>query len=332
VLGEGLGQPSEPQPQSLTAPPSHEEQVTIVASQPQKTYTHRQTKRGRDTKIHQSSGPPKKVGDEVVYTGDHDRVVRAATTATSLEAEQESGNINKTRSTATLNELFIHGTGLCSGPKCQDTTLGDVDAQTSMKHQDDLIDFVPPTPNDLPLLRGQTPRNDEARPNITEVMAIHTQLSNRVLALEQSKTAQDLVIKKLQKKVNRLEKKQRARTLGMNLFKIGDTVNAAGTVNTSTTRVSTTSASVTTIGVSISTAEPRTPPTTLTTIFKDEDLTIAQTLVKMRSKKAKEKGVVFEDVEESARSTKILPTIDSKDKGKGIMQEPKKPPKNSKMA
>nr|GFA58382.1 hypothetical protein [Tanacetum cinerariifolium] len=333
--GEGSGQPSEPQPQSSTAPPSHEEQVTIVASQPQKTHTHRQTKRGRDTKIHQSSGPPKKVGDEVVYTGDHNRVVRAATTATSLKAEQESGNINKTRSTTTLNELFLQGTGLGSGPKCQDTTLGDVDAQTredSMKHQDDLTDFVPPTPNDLPLLRGQTPRNDEARPNITEVMAIYTQLSNRVLALEQSKTAQDLVIKKLQKKVKRLEKKQRARTLGMNLFKIGDTVNAAGIVNTSTTGVSTASASVTTIGVSISTAEPRTPPTTLTTVFKDEDLTIAQTLVKMRSKKAKEKGVAFEDVEESARSTKILPTIDSKDKGKGIMQEPEKPPKNSKIA
>nr|GFC31377.1 hypothetical protein [Tanacetum cinerariifolium] len=44
------------------------------------------------------------VGDEAVYTGDDDRVVRAATTAASLEAEQESGNINKTQSTATLNE------------------------------------------------------------------------------------------------------------------------------------------------------------------------------------------------------------------------------------
>ncbi|GKD41078.1 hypothetical protein Tco_1261285, partial [Tanacetum coccineum] len=182
-----------------------------------------QAKRGRDTEIPQSSGPPKKVGDEAVYTGEDDRVVRAATLATSLEVEQESG----------------------SGPRCQDTTLGDANAQTrfetaskqsydpplsevntsgsredSMEHQDDLADFVPPTPHDSPLLGGNTPRSDEGRPNINELMAIYTKLSNRVLALETSKTAQDLVNKKLKKKVKRLEKKERARTPGMKLFKI----------------------------------------------------------------------------------------------------------------
>ncbi|GJW62702.1 hypothetical protein Tco_0112037 [Tanacetum coccineum] len=87
VEGEGSGQPSELQPPSSTAPPSLEEQVTTIASQPQKTYTPRRAKRGQDTKIPQSSGPPKKVGDEAVYTGEDDRVVRVATTATSLEAE-----------------------------------------------------------------------------------------------------------------------------------------------------------------------------------------------------------------------------------------------------
>ncbi|GKG63564.1 hypothetical protein Tco_0643112, partial [Tanacetum coccineum] len=46
------------------------------------------------------------------------------------------------------------------------------------------------------------------------------------------------------------------------------------------------SAPITTVGVSISTVEPSTPPTT-TTIMEDEDLTIAQTLIKMRSKKSK---------------------------------------------
>ncbi|GJV18123.1 hypothetical protein Tco_1363446, partial [Tanacetum coccineum] len=200
--------------------------------------------------------------------------------------------------------------------------------------QDDFIDFVPPTPHDSPILVGHTPRSDEGRTNINELMAICTNLSNKVLALETSKTAQDLVINKLKKKVKRLEKKQRARTPGMKLFKIGtsrrksldkenvskqgrnlktrpmfeegdfdddiddmvneamenvegDTVNAAGAVNTATTGVSAASASVTTAGVSISTAEPRTPPTTTTTAFEDEDLTIAQTLIKMRSEKAK---------------------------------------------
>ncbi|GJW29496.1 putative ribonuclease H-like domain-containing protein [Tanacetum coccineum] len=289
VEGEGSGQPSEPQPPSSTAPPSLEEQVTTVASQPQKTHTPRRAKKGQDTKIPQSSGPPKKVGDEAIYTREDDRVVRAVTTATSLE-----------------------GTGSGSGPRCQDTTLGDTDAQTrfetaskkshnpplsevntsgseedSMEHQDDLTDFVPPTPHDSPLSRGHTPGSYEGRPNINELMAICTQLSNRVLALEHSKTAQDLVIKKLQKS-QKIGKALRARTLEMKLFKIegdfddefddnveGDTINIGGAVSTATTGVSAASASVTTAGVSISIAEPRTPPTTTTTSFEDEYLTIA---------------------------------------------------------
>ncbi|GKE58972.1 hypothetical protein Tco_1498157 [Tanacetum coccineum] len=67
--------------------------------------------------------------------------------------------------------------------------------------QDDLTDLVPPTPYDSPLLGGHTPGSNEGRPNINELMAICTNLSNRVLALEQSKTAQDLVIRKLKKEI-----------------------------------------------------------------------------------------------------------------------------------
>ncbi|GKC92944.1 putative ribonuclease H-like domain-containing protein [Tanacetum coccineum] len=53
----------------------------------------RHVKRGRDTKIPQSSGPPVKVGDEAVHNELANRMERAATTASSLEAEQDSGNI-----------------------------------------------------------------------------------------------------------------------------------------------------------------------------------------------------------------------------------------------
>ncbi|GKA35254.1 hypothetical protein Tco_0721745, partial [Tanacetum coccineum] len=45
---------------------------------------------------------------------------------------------------------------------------------------------------------------------------------------------------------------------------------------------------ITTSIVNITTAEPTTPPTTTTTVFKDKDLTIAQTLVKMTSEKSKD--------------------------------------------
>ncbi|GKE23874.1 hypothetical protein Tco_1435386, partial [Tanacetum coccineum] len=49
------------------------------------------------------------VSDKAVHNELGDRMERAATTASSLEAEQDSG----------------------SGPRCQDTILGDVGAQTS---------------------------------------------------------------------------------------------------------------------------------------------------------------------------------------------------------
>nr|GEU65870.1 hypothetical protein [Tanacetum cinerariifolium] len=71
--------------------------------------------------------------------------------------------------------------------------------------------------NESPLLGVNTPRCDEDSIELKELMVLCSKLSNRVLSLEQSKTAQDLVIKKLQKKVKRIE-----RTPGMSLFKIGN--------------------------------------------------------------------------------------------------------------
>ncbi|GKD80567.1 hypothetical protein Tco_1347406, partial [Tanacetum coccineum] len=44
----------------------------------------------KDTQIPQSSGPTEHVADEAVYKELDDSLVRAATTASSLEAEQDS--------------------------------------------------------------------------------------------------------------------------------------------------------------------------------------------------------------------------------------------------
>ncbi|GKG57154.1 hypothetical protein Tco_0584580, partial [Tanacetum coccineum] len=48
--------------------------------------TPRQIKKGRDTKIPQSSGPSEKVGDEAVHKKLDDRMEMVAITASSLEA------------------------------------------------------------------------------------------------------------------------------------------------------------------------------------------------------------------------------------------------------
>ncbi|GJW09871.1 putative ribonuclease H-like domain-containing protein [Tanacetum coccineum] len=84
--------------------------------------------------------------------------------------------------------------------------------------------------------------------------------------------------------------------------------------------VTTVSAPITTVGVSVSTAKPSTPPTIPATVFEDEDLTIAQTLMKMKSEKSKEK-------ESKEKGVSIPPQqqLDPKDKGKGKMVEQEKP-------
>ncbi|GJW24490.1 putative ribonuclease H-like domain-containing protein [Tanacetum coccineum] len=69
------------------------------------------------------------IASETVIKEWEDRMERAATTASSLEAEQDSANINKTQSMATLNESLSQETDSGSGPRCQDTILGGAEAQ-----------------------------------------------------------------------------------------------------------------------------------------------------------------------------------------------------------
>ncbi|GJR33786.1 hypothetical protein Tco_1209470 [Tanacetum coccineum] len=83
----------------------------------------------RDLKLEDEEG----VDYEAVYKELGDSLVRAATTASSLEAEQDSGNITKTRSKATPNESSSLGTTSGGGPRCQET-MGDTIAQTRFEN------------------------------------------------------------------------------------------------------------------------------------------------------------------------------------------------------
>ncbi|GJV41003.1 hypothetical protein Tco_1419443 [Tanacetum coccineum] len=208
----------------------------------------------------------------------------------------------------------------------------------SMEYTFEMMDTVPPTPHYSPLTGGYTPKSDEGSLKLKELMAMCTKLSKQVLDLEKEKDAQAVEILKLNQRVKKLERKRKssishprrriyrqvespdddldeedASEQGRKSDKIksmfkdsdfdvldDDMENVEReTVNTATTGVSVVSTPVTIAGVAISTAEPRTPPTTAAPAFIDEDLTIAQTLVKMRSEKAKKKGVAFRDVEET---------------------------------
>ncbi|GJX55465.1 ribonuclease H-like domain-containing protein, partial [Tanacetum coccineum] len=69
-------------------------------------------KRGQDTKIPQSGGPPIKVGDEAIHKELGDIMERAATTTSSLEAEQDSEKelwrINIDDGNAFCNEIEVN--------------------------------------------------------------------------------------------------------------------------------------------------------------------------------------------------------------------------------
>ncbi|GKF03612.1 hypothetical protein Tco_0030535 [Tanacetum coccineum] len=174
--------------------------------------------------------------------------------------------------------------------------------------------------------------------------------------MEQSKTAQDLVIRKLKKKVRILEKKLRARTRGMKLFKIGTSKrkslheeyvskqgrksdktkpmfddsdfaeldvdnamenvegdaetqrrNTAKQITTAGDIVNTTSIDVSADGPSnVSTANPST--STAGDIFEDKIMTIADTLVVIRSTRPRTTSVIIHDVEEEPRRSTPAPT------------------------
>ncbi|GKD31212.1 hypothetical protein Tco_1241990 [Tanacetum coccineum] len=182
-------------------------------SQPQLKQRSRRPKR-KDTEVPQPSGPTNNVADEAVNEEMDDSLVRAATTATGLDAEQDSGNINKTQSKATPNEPSSLGTSSGGGPRRQET-MGDTIAQTGFEN-------VSKTSNDSLLAGVNTPRSDEDRLKLNELMEFYTKLQQRVLDLENTKTAQAQEITSLKLRVKKLEKKGGSRTHKLKrLYKVG---------------------------------------------------------------------------------------------------------------
>ncbi|GJU01649.1 hypothetical protein Tco_1111987 [Tanacetum coccineum] len=284
-VGEGSGQPTESQHTPTTASLSHVEPIPTVASlHPKKTKKHRKTKR-KATEISQSSGPTTLVADEIVHKERGDSVERAATTATSLEAEQGS-------------ELSKQS-------------------------------------NDPPLLRVNTLGSGEDSMKLHDLIDLCTKLSERVLDLENIKTAQDLEITNLKKRVKKLEKKKKSRTPqlkrrneidqdeGISWFQENAETQGRYGHDVSTAEVTTASVP---IDVDVSAASPTRPVDDSIT----DDITLAETLMKIKSsasRSQKDKGIMFKEPSKPTTTPRPQSQIPAKDKGKGIMQEPEKPVK-----
>nr|GEX97398.1 reverse transcriptase domain-containing protein [Tanacetum cinerariifolium] len=142
------------------------------------------------------------------------KLMGAATTASSLDTEQNSGNIDKIQSKATPNEASYPRTTLGGGPRCQEA-MRDAIAQTRFENVSKLS-------NDLLLARGNILRSDKDSIKLNELMKLYTNLQLRVLALKKTKTTQALEITSLKRRVKKLEKSQRSRTHKLKrLYKVG---------------------------------------------------------------------------------------------------------------
>ncbi|GKE28049.1 hypothetical protein Tco_1443433, partial [Tanacetum coccineum] len=139
------------------------------------------------------------VADEAVNEEMDNSLERAATTATTLDAEQDSGNIDKTQSKSTPNEPNSLGTS-SGGSLRRQETMGDTIAQTRSEN-------VSKFSNDPLLARGNTLHNGEDRLKLQELMKLCTNFQNRVIDLENTKTAQAQEITSLKLRVKKLEKK-----------------------------------------------------------------------------------------------------------------------------
>ncbi|GJS36424.1 hypothetical protein Tco_0534806 [Tanacetum coccineum] len=237
-------------------------------------------------------GPTEHVADEAVYKERGDRLVRAATTASILEAEQDSGNITKTRSKVTPNEPGSQGTSSGGGPRRQ-KTMGDTLAQTWFKN-------VSKTSNDSLLAGVNTPRSDEDSLKLKELMELFDVTAENQGRFNDEEMFDTCVLD------------------GEEVFASAEQeVGAVKEVIVDDVKKVVSTTEVTTTGIEVTIASV----TTTTT----DDLTLAQTLMEIRSARPKVKGVM---IQEQSESTTTRPQQQPfKDKGKGIMVEPEKPTK-----
>ncbi|GJX54132.1 hypothetical protein Tco_0282501 [Tanacetum coccineum] len=252
-----------------------------------------------------SSVPTGDVVDEAVCKEWDDRLVRAATTASSLGAEQDNGNIIKTQSKTRPERVSKQS-------------------------------------NDLPLSRVNTLRSGEDRLKLRELMELSTKLHERVIDLENSKTTQALVESSEDKGLGDQEDASKQwrkivdidddaeitlvdETQGRNndddMFDINDLEGDEVIVESDVVTKKKDDEVNVVKGVSTAGDDVSVSAATITHV----ELTLAQTLVEIKTSKPNAKGITFKESSESATTTMPTIPIPSKDKGKGKMEEIEKP-------
>ncbi|GKC93136.1 xylulose kinase-1 [Tanacetum coccineum] len=251
--------------------------------QPPVSSTSRRTTRQESVVPQPRSLTQALVADETVHKERGDSVERAATTATSLDAEQGSGNINRTQSTAIPNDHFPQGIGSSGSLRRQDTILGDIPTQTRFER-------LSKQSNDPPLSRVNTLGSGKDNMTQQELIVFCTTLLIKK-------------VKKLEKTVKSRQARRRARIVvfddeddledpskqGRKIAEIQGRYGHDMEFDFDVAKeVSTARAAVTTASVSVSTVSP----TRNTGVSTADDITMAETLVYIRKSAAKDKAAV----------------------------------------
>nr|GEY22091.1 retrotransposon protein, putative, unclassified [Tanacetum cinerariifolium] len=139
-----------------------------------------------------------------------------------------------------------------------------------IEHDIELTDLVPQTPYDSPHSEGYTPGSDEGSVTLKELTDLCTTLLQKILDLENFKTAQA-------KEIANFKNFDEDADTEMIVDDKGNGEKRGSTAET----VSTARPDISAARPEVSTTEPKTPPT-ITTLFDDEDVTIADTLTKKK--------------------------------------------------
>nr|GEV23212.1 hypothetical protein [Tanacetum cinerariifolium] len=291
--------PTETHPTPIITQPS--------SSQPSRKQKPRKTRR-QDTELPQTSVPTEHVVNEAVNEEMDDSLERATTTATSLDVEQDRGNISKTQSKATPNKQSSLGTSSGGGPRRQDT-MRDTIAQNMSEN---VFNFS----NNPPLSRVNTLESREDRLKLKELIELYTKLFDMLLNLESTKTVQAKEIANLKKRVNSLERKRRSRSYRFKrLYKVGLSARVESSADEESL--------VNVASIATSVTATTTTTATIPTISMDE-ITLAKALIKINTTRPKAKGIIMQEPSETPTTTPIVSSqqpLKVQDKGKEIMIE-----------
>ncbi|GKE33155.1 hypothetical protein Tco_1452477, partial [Tanacetum coccineum] len=252
--------------------------------------------------VPQHSDPSKNVADEAVHKELDDSLVRAETTASSLEAEQDNGNITKTRSKTTPNESSSIGTTSGGGPMFQET-MGDTIAQTRFEN------------NEIASLKRRVKKLEKKNRSRTHKLKrlYKVGLTARVESSEDEESLGEDASK--QGRINAIDADEE-----ITLVSIQDNANKemfdVDALNGEEVFVAGQNENV--VEEIVDVAQVSTAATTVTITTKE--ITLAQALEALKTSKPKVKGIVFQEPGKSTTTTTIS-SQQSQDKGKGILIE-----------